>query len=221
MDFLDLHPMDLQMRWATNDSTDLTWLLAIVPFLSAGIGAYLGSYLKKKGENLATHEDISKLVDQVSAVTKATKEIEAKISSDLWNRQKQWELRREMILDVSKAVSEMEDVLILIQSTLQVRQEPEDAEWMQSYYKTLKRWRDACGTFDRARMLVAIACSPQTASIVGEYGRYATTLSAEMTKNKNAAIYDQKATGLQSRYLQLGRALRQELRDNGYYVFIQ
>ena len=31
----------------------------------AGAGGFLGSYLKTKGENLATHEDIDKLVDQV------------------------------------------------------------------------------------------------------------------------------------------------------------
>jgi len=52
-------------------------------------GAYLGSYLKKKSENLATHEDIGMLVDQVRAVTQTTKEIEAKISSDVWNQQRQ------------------------------------------------------------------------------------------------------------------------------------
>jgi hypothetical protein len=62
---------------------DLTLVVAVVTFLSGGTGAYLGSYLKKKGENLATHEDINKLVDQVSAVTTATKQIETKISSVL------------------------------------------------------------------------------------------------------------------------------------------
>ena len=57
------------------------------------IRAYLGSYLKKKGENLATHEDIDKLLAQVTAVTQATKEIEAKISVDVWERQKKWEIK--------------------------------------------------------------------------------------------------------------------------------
>lgn len=52
----------------------------VVLFVIAGLGAYLGSYLKKKGENLATHEDIDKLVKQVSVVTIATKQIEATIS---------------------------------------------------------------------------------------------------------------------------------------------
>jgi predicted alpha/beta-fold hydrolase len=55
-------------------------------------GSYLGAYFKKKGENLATHEDIDKLVEQVGAVTKTTKEIEAKISDEVWDRQRKREL---------------------------------------------------------------------------------------------------------------------------------
>jgi hypothetical protein len=42
--------------------------LGLTTLASAFIGSYLASYLKKKGENLATHEDIDKLVDQVRAV---------------------------------------------------------------------------------------------------------------------------------------------------------
>jgi hypothetical protein len=34
----------------------------LVTLVSAFIGSYLSSYLKKKGENLATQEDIGKLV---------------------------------------------------------------------------------------------------------------------------------------------------------------
>ena len=41
----------------------------VTTLVAAGLGAYLGSYLKKKGENLATHEDLDKLTAQVSAVT--------------------------------------------------------------------------------------------------------------------------------------------------------
>jgi hypothetical protein len=55
--------------------------MAVIPFLCAGVGAYFGGYLKKKGVNLATHEDIDKVLDQVRAVTTTTKEIEAKISN--------------------------------------------------------------------------------------------------------------------------------------------
>jgi hypothetical protein len=57
-----------------------------LPALEILIGlliGYLAGYAKKKGENRAMHEDIEKVVEQMSAVTMATKNIEAKISGDI------------------------------------------------------------------------------------------------------------------------------------------
>lgn len=64
-------------------------ILALTSLASAFVGSYLGGYMKKKGENLATHEDVNKLVEQVSKVTEATKLIEARInrSSRVYERQ--------------------------------------------------------------------------------------------------------------------------------------
>lgn len=76
--------------------------------IAAGLGAYVGAYLRKKGENLATHEDIEKLVEQVRSVTQATKEIEAKISNEMWHRQRQWELRRDVIFEAARHLSEVQ-----------------------------------------------------------------------------------------------------------------
>ena len=48
----------------------MTPLDLVITAVVSGAAAYLGSYLKKKGENLATHEDIDKLIHQShSAVT--------------------------------------------------------------------------------------------------------------------------------------------------------
>ncbi len=57
-------------------------------FLGAVFSPYLTGYATKKGEKLATHDDIDKLVDQVKAVTEATKKIEAEISSCSKRREK-------------------------------------------------------------------------------------------------------------------------------------
>src|ERR1039457_5932070 len=80
----------------------------LTTLVTAFVGSYLASYLKKKGENLATHEDIGKLVEQMQAVTQATKEIEAKISNEVWNRQKQWEVRRDVIFETVKQLGEVQ-----------------------------------------------------------------------------------------------------------------
>ena len=59
-------------------------------------------------------EDIHKLVDQVSAVTTATKEIESKISGDLWDRQKQWELKRDILFDAVKRLNDVDSKLLAL-----------------------------------------------------------------------------------------------------------
>src|SRR5258708_37592579 len=84
---------------------------ALTTLVSAFIGSYLGAYLKKKGENLATHEDIDKILDHVRAVTITTKEIEAKISSDVWDHQKRWEAKRDALFEAVKKLSALEDAL--------------------------------------------------------------------------------------------------------------
>ena len=44
------------------------WWLPILILIAAGVGAFLGSYLKKKGENLATKEDIGRITKKIEAI---------------------------------------------------------------------------------------------------------------------------------------------------------
>jgi hypothetical protein len=92
-------------------STIMALMFWAITALMAGFGAYFGSYFKKKGENLATHEDIGKLVDQVRAVTVTAKEIEANISDRSWNRQKHWEMKREAIFSVMASLGRADEAL--------------------------------------------------------------------------------------------------------------
>jgi hypothetical protein len=85
--------------------------IALTTFVAGGAGAYLGSYLKKKGENLATHEDIDKLVNQVAAVTQTTKEIEAKISNDVGERQKRGEAKKDAMFETMKELATVQFTL--------------------------------------------------------------------------------------------------------------
>ena len=79
--------------------------------ISLFVGFYLAGYLREKGKNLATHEDIVKDLAQVRAVTTTTKEIEAKISNDVWDRQKRWELKRDLSFEFAKTVAGAKDVI--------------------------------------------------------------------------------------------------------------
>jgi hypothetical protein len=84
----------------------LATLAAAGVIATAVVTGFFVSYAKKSGENLATKEDLKNLVEQVKAVTQATKEIEARISGDLWDKQKRWELKRDILLDTAKALNE-------------------------------------------------------------------------------------------------------------------
>jgi len=80
--------------------------ISVVTILSAGIGAYIGAYLKKKGENLATKEDFEKLLVAQKATTEATKSIEARISKEVWDRKREWEFKREVLLEGARSIAD-------------------------------------------------------------------------------------------------------------------
>jgi hypothetical protein len=77
----------------------------------AGVGAYLGSYLKKKGEILATKEDFDSLRTQTHELTVATKEIEAKVNDQVRNRQRQWEMKKELFIAAAQTVAKADATL--------------------------------------------------------------------------------------------------------------
>ncbi|HEV8413563.1 MAG TPA: hypothetical protein VGQ49_08200 [Bryobacteraceae bacterium] len=80
------------------------WIFyALSVLLALFIGSFLRPYLTKKGENLATHEDIQKLVDQVRAVTLTTEEIKSSISTGAWKR----DLKKEACYELLKQLEPM------------------------------------------------------------------------------------------------------------------
>ena len=125
----------------------------------------MASYLKQKGENLATHEDIAKLVDQVKAVTSATKQIEAAISNDVWDRQKRWEIKREILFEATRRTAAAQAALSALYSTfLAERQnrESNDSTWLEQKHTALSRWTTAQTQLEETRLLVEIGCGKET-----------------------------------------------------------
>lgn len=105
------------------------------------------SYAGRKGENLATHEDIDMVLEQVKAVTQTTKEIEAKISTDVWDKQKRWELKRDTLFAVAKELSSMENALIALHSAYTQDTSPEGKH----KDAALNHWNQCAISFDLAQ----------------------------------------------------------------------
>jgi hypothetical protein len=157
----------------------------------AGIGAFLGSYFKRKGENLATHEDISKLVDQVRAVTTATKEIEAKISNEVWDKQKQWELKRDVLFETIKRIAAVKDALFDMRIFYFPAEDEDDAAkkgiTIEQRNEVSKKVWDAESSFDQTTFLAALVCGDEVNRLLLAFGRLMRRCAKEISKGERDA----------------------------------
>lgn len=177
----------------------LAWLVA--SFVVSGGGAYLGSYLKTKGKNFATKEDIGEL-------TQITKEIEAKISGEMWDRQKRWELIRDVLFEGAKRLAELDDALLSYHSALTVAGVPELI--IETRHAGLLRCRNALQRFDETRLLVAIVCSDQTRRALDSFSSLVGQMLTMLNRNE-IAKYDETRRDLAYRYMASVATIRREL----------
>jgi hypothetical protein len=76
----------------------------IVAFLFGfWVNNYFAKYVGKKAENLATHEDIRMLVDQV----RETERIKAEITHGMWDRQRRWEFKRDTYIELIEILDDL------------------------------------------------------------------------------------------------------------------
>jgi hypothetical protein len=186
-------------------------VLFLLPFIAAAAGAYLGAYLRKKGENLATHEDIEKLDDQVRVVTTTAKEIEAKISDELWNRQKRWELKREVLFEAAKSLAEIDGAIIGLDSLLQVETKPDELGWLQIESEKYAKWKRAAVRFDEAKILVDMVCERETSKALATFQIIASQIAEAVTRNRDAEFRTKSSKELSLSLLAARAAVRKEL----------
>lgn len=142
--------------------TEAALLYLILTAGVAGAGAYFGAYLKKKAENLATHEDLEKLLQQVEAVTNRTKRIEEQISDEFWQRQRRWEAKRETIFEAMKRFGELEAVVAQFAGSMAVRDKgllPQDV--IEEQINLRRAVSSALKMFGISKNLVTLACGDE------------------------------------------------------------
>jgi hypothetical protein len=178
---------------------------------SAFIGSFLASYLKKKGENLATHEDLDKLVEQVRVVETTTQEIEAKISSDVWDRQKRWEMKRDVLFEATKRLRTVEGSLMDLQNTYETaRRNPLGAGWAEFKVKANQQWFDEKRKFEETCLLMAITCGKDVKEACDDIRAFMTQIAAKINKD-DTEIYAKSSRDLLNRVDAVTTAIRKEL----------
>ena len=148
--------------------------------LAAWFGGFIGAYSKKKGENLATHEDLQNLVEQMKAVTAATKTIEATISDKSWDRQKQWELKRDALFPILEALTDADDAMVDLAGAAKglaiaaEKRATDELSWRAGkalLEECLDEWTIAINRFDAKRRVASLVCSMETINLFFEVGQ--------------------------------------------------
>jgi len=132
----------------------------------AFVGSYLGAYMKRKGEDRAIKEGFGEVLRQTQETTTATKSIEAKISDEMWGRQKRWEMKRETVFQMSEKISGVDDALVSMHSTHQhYRALAQSGQMVDSLAKSERlakvseNWGKAADAYDRSLGLMTLVCS--------------------------------------------------------------
>jgi len=66
--------------------------IIVLSFTGAAVGAFVSSYFKIRGKNLATKADFNELLQQLAKTTEATEKIKTAIAHANWKGEKQWDL---------------------------------------------------------------------------------------------------------------------------------
>jgi hypothetical protein len=129
-----------------------------------------------------THEDINKLVDQVKSVTQATKEIEAKISGELWDRQRHWEAKRDALLGAVKSLSSVDKHFSLFRETVDygLKNGPPEEQLNRKLFEVVKDYSEARDMLDEAVLLVDMLCGEATIRTLREARKLAGQRSEQL-----------------------------------------
>jgi hypothetical protein len=88
-------PAELEniVQRVVSEGVQFPWWVYLWIVLAPLAGGFLGAYLKKKAENLATKEDYESLLAQVKKTTEETEGIKTELAKGSWLHQQSWILK--------------------------------------------------------------------------------------------------------------------------------
>ena len=127
----------------------------------AGLGAWFGSYLKKKGENYASKEDFTALLDQLKQTTEATKAIEQRIEHQFSHKTRVWEMKQEAFYEVLQTLNDMDEILLTFSSIVTNQKNKTFLPDVVTEAKldVATDWKNANRAYSAARTKALVVCS--------------------------------------------------------------
>lgn len=172
---------------------------------------YLAGYMKKKGENLATKEDLDDLVKQVSAVTQATKAIEAKITDQVWNRQRHWEMKRDSLFAALQALGRVDDALVGVAVVLEAEGKAANPDSLRSAKAEARAaWHRAISDFQEKRVMALVVCGKKTNAALLNAGQQSKDCARKLFAGQSNS-YEEAAPSLKPAIARVFAVIRREL----------
>jgi hypothetical protein len=158
----------------------MSWVYALLSLLGGLFGGYLGAYVRKKGENLATKEDIAQ-------ITRIQHDIQNNISNEFWMRQRNWDMKREAAFELMREAAVFQESVVRMVSSWrafhlhQRADEKVDVELA----KANERYQEAVARHWRAKAIAGLLLGEQVMNQANKFeaaGRAVTNLiTADVT----------------------------------------
>ena len=141
-----------------------------------------------------------------------TCERKAKTSNEVWDRQKHWELKREVLLQAAKRLAKIDDVMTrLVAFVHSAGTEPTDRDWTKSWNERLTAWQTASAEFDEARLFAEIVCDKETREALNTFAVLTAELAMKIVAKNNPTPYSESRAQLFTALARAREALRKEL----------
>ncbi|HVC00262.1 MAG TPA: hypothetical protein VNJ12_13160 [Candidatus Dormibacteraeota bacterium] len=98
--------------WTIVADVLLTVLSFTAIFSLLVVRSYFSTYGGEKGKNVATHEDMERIIEDLRRATQATEEIKTQLSAEVWDRQREWELKREVMFETAKGMAAINSAIV-------------------------------------------------------------------------------------------------------------
>ncbi|HEX4545406.1 MAG TPA: hypothetical protein VH110_03515 [Candidatus Acidoferrum sp.] len=186
--------------------------LAFAAIAGAFFGWFLKPYLGKKGD-LASHEDIDQVRDEVRAVAAAAKEIEAKILGDVWERQKRWELKRDVLFDAVKKSAAVHQAMTKAHAAYQTDKAAMargESARVTDHLKVGGVFFEATAELDDTYLLVSLVSGGETRKALGELIPLAREIGMKVTDGHPETLLESRGE-VSKKLAAVTAAVRKEL----------
>jgi hypothetical protein len=151
--------------------------------LIGGFVGYMNGYMRKKAENRAIHEDFQAVLAELKETTHATKEIEAKISDEVWNRQRKWEIKKEALFDATRGLVDFNNALIQLSSIDQAKKAhphiPADV-WLLQENQVMKTVMEATSSLQQITLLLSVTVGREVLIVFSKTDNILKDMSSKM-----------------------------------------